>query len=126
MASLIVTDGPEKGKSFALGQANLVMVGRDRRCTFQVLDPRLSRTHLQIKWLADVNKHAAIDAESANGVFVNGTRITAETPLATGDTIRIGDTVIVYSAEDDAKAMAEEEERLRRLRQGALKTQLDN
>ncbi len=125
MASLIVIDGPEKGKTFALGQANLVMVGRDHSCTFQILDPRLSRMHLQIKRLADANSHAAIDFQSSNGVYVNGNRITAEAPLTAGDVIRIGDTAIVYSAEDDPKA-ASSEELLRRVRQGAMTTQLGN
>lgn len=123
MASLIVIDGPEKGKSFALAQSNLVMIGRDHSCTFQILDPRLSRLHLQIKLLEKVNSHAAVDFQSSNGVYVNGNKIAAETPLAAGDVIRIGDTVIVYSAEDDPKA-ASIEEHLRRLRQGAMTTQL--
>jgi pSer/pThr/pTyr-binding forkhead associated (FHA) protein len=118
-----VIDGPEKGKSFALGQSNLVMVGRDHSCTFQIMDPRLSRVHLQVKLLGDGRSHAAIDFQSSNGVFLNDSRIAAETPLAPGDLIRIGDTVLVYSSENDPKAVSIEEH-LRRLRQGAMTTQL--
>ena len=123
MASLVVIDGPEKGKSFALGQSNLVMIGRDHSCTFQIMDPRLSRLHLQIKLLEAGDRHAAIDFQSSNGVFVNESRITAETPLTAGDLIRIGDTVLVYSAENDPRAVSIDEQ-LRRLRQGAMTTQL--
>ena len=123
MASLVVIDGPEKGKSFALGASNLVMIGRDHSCTFQIMDPRLSRVHLQIKLLEGPDRHAAIDFQSSNGVFVNDSRISAETPLAAGDLIRIGDTVLVYSAENDPQADSIEEH-LRRMRQGAMTTQL--
>ena len=51
MALLIIIDGPEKGKTFPLEQFRLVMIGRDHSCTFQILDPRMSRQHLQIKKL---------------------------------------------------------------------------
>ena len=44
--------------------------------------------------------------------------------LAAGDVIKIGDTEMVYSLDDDPTA-ASNEERLRRLRQGAMTTQLD-
>ncbi len=123
MASLIVIDGPEKGKTFSLSQANLVMIGRDHGCTIQILDPKLSRMHLQVKRLGTTPGHAAVDFQSSNGVFVNENRITAETPLAAGDLIRIGDTLIVYSTDDDSKAIPSEEI-LRRARQGAMSTQL--
>ena len=40
----------------------------------------------------------------ANGVLVNGNRISGDTPLADGDLIRIGNTAIVYSVTDDPDA----------------------
>lgn len=123
MASIIVTDGPEKGKKFLIGQANLVMIGRDQGCTIQILDARMSRFHMQIKRLSSDSSHAAIDFESSNGVFVNGQRITAETPLASNDVIQIGESTLVYSVEDDPKLAPNEELALRR-RQGLITTQI--
>lgn len=123
MASLSVIEGPEKGKSFDLGRANLVMIGRDPSCTFQILDPKLSRMHLQIKALGESRGHAVIDFQSANGVFVNGSRIAAEHPLAAGDMIRIGDTAIIYYAADEP-TFAPGDEVMRRNVQGAVSTQL--
>ena len=43
MASLSVVEGPAEGKSFALTNIRVVMIGREEDCTFQVLDPRISR-----------------------------------------------------------------------------------
>lgn len=123
MAALLVIEGPEKGKRFALGESRLVMVGRDHSCTFQIVDPRLSRMHMQIKRDESSSGHLAIDFQSSNGVFVNDNRITAETPLKGGDVIRLGETSILYSTDDGPNADSAEEQ-LRRLRQGALKTQI--
>ena len=100
MATLLVVGGPAEGHKFALEQHGLVMVGRDHDCTFQVLDPQISRRHFQVKRDAATGGHCVIDFNSANGVHVNGQRITADTPLNDGDLIRIGATSIVYSVED--------------------------
>ena len=124
MASLNVIEGPDKGRRFELGRANLIMIGRDPSCTLQILDPKLSRMHLQIKALGEAEGHAAVDFKSSNGVFVNGNRISAETPLTAGDLIRIGDTEIVYQQEETPKDSADED-RIRRNRQRVITTQLE-
>ncbi|MHC4066732.1 MAG: FHA domain-containing protein, partial [Planctomycetota bacterium] len=85
MATLVVVDGPSEGLKFALARHNLVMIGRDQDATFQLQDGRISRKHLQIKRARDGEAHSAIDFQSANGVSVNGQRISQETPLTDGD-----------------------------------------
>ena len=80
------------------------MIGRDDKCTFQIIDPQISRHHLQVKLNSETNGHLAIDFTSANGVFLNGKRIEAETPLANGDLIQLGNTSIIYSVDDDPDA----------------------
>lgn len=104
MAILIIVEGPAKGQKFALEQHSLVMIGRDDKCTFQIIDPQISRHHLQVKLNSEANGHLAIDFTSANGVFLNGKRIEAETPLANGDLIQLGNTSIIYSVDDDPDA----------------------
>jgi pSer/pThr/pTyr-binding forkhead associated (FHA) protein len=101
---LVVVEGPAEGQKFALGEHQLVLVGRDHDATFQILDGRISRHHLQIKRMGAQDAHAAIDLNSANGVCVNDQQVTSETPLANGDLIRIGNSSILYSAEDDPDA----------------------
>ena len=104
MATLIVIDGPAEGQKFALQQHGLVMIGRDQNCTFRILDTQISRTHVGVKRNSDSEGHLVIDYESANGVCVNGKRIDAHTPLDDGDVIRIGNTSIVYSVQDEPDA----------------------
>jgi pSer/pThr/pTyr-binding forkhead associated (FHA) protein len=123
MAALIVIDGPAEGQKFALEQHGLVMVGRDHSCTFQILDPQMSRMHFQIKLDAKTESHSAVDFDSANGVSVNGKRIEEATPLNDGDVIRSGNTSVVYSVEDapDAQTITQ---LLRKHYQGRFDTEL--
>ena len=105
MPMLIVTDGPARTQKFSLEGNRLTMIGRDAACTFQIIDPTLSRQHLQLR-LADDGRHVAIDFTSSNGVFINGQRISHETPLADGDVITLGNSSLVYCTSDDADAQA--------------------
>jgi pSer/pThr/pTyr-binding forkhead associated (FHA) protein len=124
MATLLVVEGPSEGLKFALGEHNLVMIGRDHSATLQILDGRISRFHVQIKRMADTGGHAALDFESANGVYLNSARITAETPLKDGDLIQIGDSSILYAEEDEPDAQRVSQ-LLRQYGQARYQTQLD-
>ena len=105
MATLLVTDGPAAGEKFALEQHNLVLVGRDASCTFQIIDPQLSRGHLQVKLVEGDGRHHAIDFGSKNGVFVNGASVAGDgVPLSDRDVIKIGGTTIVYTTDDSLDA----------------------
>lgn len=99
MASLIVIDGPVQGAHFPIALP-LVSVGRDDTCTFQVLDPLVSRKHLQIRLDARLGKHVAGDYRSGNGVFVNDRQVLLETALNDGDRIRIGQSTLMYLSAD--------------------------
>jgi len=105
MAILVVTDGPAKDQKFALAGNRLTMIGRDAGCTFQIVDPELSRYHLQIRHADDQDRHFAIDFQSKNGVFVNGRKIEGETLLHDCDAITIGATTIVYSTDETLDAL---------------------
>ena len=48
MASLVIVEGQGQGGHFPL-TLPLVSIGRDDTCTFQVLDPLVSRKHLQVR-----------------------------------------------------------------------------
>ena len=105
MASLVVISGSGEGAHFPLIEP-LISVGRDDTCTFQVLDPLVSRKHLQVRLDAALGKHVAGDYRSAHGVFVNGKQILLDTPLSDGDNIRIGQTTLMYLSADHADAPA--------------------
>jgi pSer/pThr/pTyr-binding forkhead associated (FHA) protein len=99
MPSLVVIEGQSQGKHFPLAQA-LISVGRDDTCTFQILDTQVSRKHLQVRLDQKSGRHFAGDYRSANGVFINGHLMNLETPLNDGDSIRIGQTTLIYLADD--------------------------
>jgi pSer/pThr/pTyr-binding forkhead associated (FHA) protein len=103
---LIVTDGPARTQKLSLAGIRLAMIGRDAACTFQIIDPTLSRQHLQLRLDEEQRRHFAIDFTSSNGVFINGRRISQETPLADGDVITLGNSSLVYCTSDDADAQA--------------------
>jgi pSer/pThr/pTyr-binding forkhead associated (FHA) protein len=100
MATLVVTAGPNQGQSFPLEESRLVSVGRDDQCTVQLLDDQVSRRHLQIRFNEDEDQHYAVDMRSANGVYVNGGRITEDRPLDEGDIIQIGASELRFTHDD--------------------------
>lgn len=103
MASLVVIEGPGNGAYFPLTEP-LVSIGREDTCTFQILDPLVSRKHLQVRMDVAAGKHVAADYRSAHGVFVNDKKILLDTPLNDGDRIRIGQTTLMYLGVDHADA----------------------
>jgi pSer/pThr/pTyr-binding forkhead associated (FHA) protein len=105
MACLVIVEGPATGVHFALAAHKLVDVGRDEECTFQIVDPLVSRHHLQVR-AANDGAHVLLDSGSANSVMVNAVRIVAETVLKDGDEIKVGSTKIIYTTTDypDAKS----------------------
>ena len=105
MASLVVVDGPAQGTHFPLVDP-LVSVGREDTCTFQLLDPYVSRKHLQVKFDPNLGKHIAGDYRSGNGVFVNEKELLLDVALNDGDRIRIGTSVLVYLSTDHPDAAA--------------------
>jgi two-component system, NtrC family, response regulator HydG len=87
---LIVTAGLARGRSVAV--TGSVTIGRDDQNTLAIADPALSRRHCVVE--PGGTRLVLRDLDSRNGVFVNGSRVT-EQPLADGDQIRIGDSVLL-------------------------------
>ncbi len=102
MAVLVIVKGPAKDQKFSLEGQNLAMVGRDAKCSFQILDPTLSRFHMQIR--CSPGRDSAIDFNSKNGVEINGRKIESETQLQEGDSISIGETTMIYSLDNSMDA----------------------
>jgi sigma-B regulation protein RsbU (phosphoserine phosphatase) len=75
-----------------------VSIGRASDCTIPIKDRYLSRKHAEIVsvdagWMLK-------DLGSANGTYLNGTRVERDEILKTGDRIRLGDTEIVFETSD--------------------------
>ena len=88
---LLVTEGPAQGRRLPLDEEFLVgrSMGEDGKLGD---DPQLSRRHARLA--NDGGRLIIEDLGSANGTFVNGTRITQPVPLAVGDSVKIGQTTL--------------------------------
>jgi two-component system, NtrC family, response regulator AtoC len=88
----------EKGTfKCALPARGELMIGRDDRCNVHVDDAGVSRHHATLK-VGD--RLELVDLGSRNGTLVGDHRVTPNDPVVItfGDTIRIGDTVLVVQA----------------------------
>jgi sigma-B regulation protein RsbU (phosphoserine phosphatase) len=75
-------------------QGTAVSIGRASDCSIPVKDRYLSRKHAEI--VADNGSWILKDCGSANGTYLNGSRVERDHPLRSGDRIRLGDTEIVF------------------------------
>ena len=92
IATLTVLSGSDEGIAMRLGERKIYM-GRMAQNEFILTDTNVSRVHA---WIAyEQHRHVLYDAESRNGSFVNGVRITAQR-LRDGDEIRLGTTALRY------------------------------
>jgi pSer/pThr/pTyr-binding forkhead associated (FHA) protein len=87
---LFVVDGPDRGRSFALGPQSVV--GRDPTAAVNLVDEEVSRRHALIS--VDEGRATVEDLGSSNGTFVESGQISNETKLQPGQRIRIGQTVM--------------------------------
>lgn len=90
----MVQSGPETGKVFSVERTSLV-VGRQVGTDIVINDQQISRRHARFDL---VNGTLIVnDLGSANGTKVNGQRLEANQsrPLAPGDTVQMGTTVLV-------------------------------
>ncbi len=87
-ARLVCLSGSQKGQSFALNEAGLI-VGRNPSSDIVLSDSRVSGRHA---WIGIVGGKALLrDLDSSNGTFLNtGTRAEGNTELCNNDTIFFG------------------------------------
>lgn len=96
MLTLLVLQGPDKGRRFEVPDEQ-TLVGRDSR-QLPITDNTVSRRHAELVpteegcWILK-------DLASANGTYVNGTRVLRNVQLKAGDQIRVGRTLLVFGAQ---------------------------
>ena len=99
MASLFVVAGKERGKYFVLDEG-VTRLGRDEHADIQILDDMISRSHLDVTYDSENSACRIEDLKSANGTLVNGKRIAGEVELKDGDTIRMGESTVLYTVKN--------------------------
>lgn len=92
--TLLITQGVQHGQVIRLSSPSTIF-GRGTSCDVQLYDLEVSRQHFAIELRHDAHVWL-VDQQSHNGTYVNGKRV-REFQLQTGDTIRIGQTEMLYS-----------------------------
>src|SRR5213082_2071942 len=89
---LFVTDGPDKGRSFALTAESVI--GRDPTATVHLTDEEVSRRHALLS--IGEGRASIEDLGSSNGTYVDEVRVDGEAPLGPTSTLRLGATVLEF------------------------------
>jgi two-component system, NtrC family, sensor kinase len=95
MLTLLVIQGPDKGRRFELPDEP-ALVGRDSR-QLPLNDNTVSRKHCEL--LPSNGEWILKDMGSSNGSYVNGQRVSNRYNLKVGDQIRVGRTLMVFGAQ---------------------------
>ncbi|MBN1356214.1 FHA domain-containing protein [bacterium] len=94
---LIVEEGAERGGTYHLS-SKILTIGRGPANPIQIVDTSVSRQHAQLRFMED--HYIITDMNSRNGTFINTKRIRQPTPLQNGDTVQIGNVVMLYLTGD--------------------------
>ena len=95
MLTLLVLQGPDKGRRFELPDAP-ALLGRDSR-QIPLTDQTVSRRHAEL--VPNDGEWVLKDMGSVNGSYLNGVRVDNRRPLKLGDQIRVGRTLLVFGAQ---------------------------
>jgi pSer/pThr/pTyr-binding forkhead associated (FHA) protein len=87
---LIVLEGPDAGRSFALTAQSVI--GRDPTATVSLTDEEVSRRHAIVS--LGEGEITIEDLGSFNGTHTDSGEVKEETSLQAGDRIRVGQTVL--------------------------------
>jgi hypothetical protein len=94
-AALTCLTGRDVGRTFHLAgpQTN---IGRGTQVDFRLRDRAVSRSHARV--LREGATFTVVDLGGSNGVYLNGRRIRGAAPLAEGDVIELGQTLLRFQA----------------------------
>jgi pSer/pThr/pTyr-binding forkhead associated (FHA) protein len=90
---LQLVQGPGAPREFVLDIEEIV-VGRSLQAHISVESHLISRRHIVLKKHGP--EYVCLDLDSKNGMFLNGVKVHSAV-LREGDTIQIGDVVLVYN-----------------------------
>jgi serine/threonine-protein kinase len=103
--TLSITEGPHQGKQFAFSDHQTFLVGRSKRCHFQL--PKDDKYFSRVHFMIEVNppRLGLTDMNSRNKTYVNGTAV-SQVELHDGDLIKAGRTVIQVTVAEAVPAPA--------------------
>jgi hypothetical protein len=86
-AMLVLRQGADAGRRWALSRSNPLQIGRHEECDISLPDRQVSRNHARIFWQGE--SYHVEDLNSKNGTHLNGQEVTSPMPLMDGDEIQI-------------------------------------
>lgn len=92
MLILIVAGGPDKGRMYEVAEGQPTVLGREAQ-DIRLSDRKASREHAKL-W-CEGGRWYLRDLDSKHGTFRNHERLQGQAPLADGDYVQIGNTVLV-------------------------------
>jgi two-component system cell cycle response regulator len=99
---LVQIHGAELGKRYVLDEEELT-IGRDVKNNIVVDKDNVSRRHARISIKA--GKHFVEDLGSTNGTYLNEEEVVEETPLRSGDMVKVGSTIFKFLCGGTASAV---------------------
>ncbi len=88
----VMRSGPVVGKVYPL-DALEIYIGRESTNTIMINDPQVSRHHAKMELRGTT--YLIQDIGSTNGTFINGKRITGVVALNPGDTVALGEGIVL-------------------------------
>jgi two-component system NtrC family sensor kinase len=102
VVTLYVLQGPDKGRTLKTSDET-VLIGRGSE-QVPLTDQTVSRRHAELK--CEDGSWILRDLNSANGTYVNGTRIQQPTRLKHGDQIKLGSTLLMYGGDETTEQLS--------------------
>lgn len=99
MPTMVVLNGHNTGDWYTLGERSMAF-GRDSSLLAELLDPCVSRRHMEVRYEPKDGQFYAVDSGSRNGVLLNGKKIDRFKALSDGDLIQLGFTLLTYTSQD--------------------------
>jgi pSer/pThr/pTyr-binding forkhead associated (FHA) protein len=103
LANFLVRSGGLKGSRLIV-KTPIVNIGRADYNDLVLPDESVSTSHAKLQRREGV--WVLVDLGSTNGTYVDGERISADTPIAPGTLVRFGDVQLVFEPTDDALGVA--------------------
>ncbi len=103
---LVEIHGPELGKKYALDEEEFT-IGRDVKNNIVVDLDNVSRRHAKIT--TRDGKSTVEDLKSTNGTYLNDEEVKVETPLRTGDYVKVGGSIFKFLSGGNIESLYHEE-----------------
>ncbi len=98
-AQLVVTSGPDRGRTFSLTPGQTLQIGRSAATATKLTDPTVSRVHCEVESVEDT---FVLINLGASGTTVNGKPVTQH-ELKPGDMIRVGSTELRFQLDEGSE-----------------------